>query len=180
MTLKSHLERYHLGSIALHWAMLLLFIAVYGSIELRGLFDKGSVPRDMLKNLHFMCGLLVLALVWLRIALRLVYAAPPIQPAPPPWQERAAKLTHLLLYALMIGMPLLGWLVLSAAGKPIPFFGLELPALLAKNKDLSHQLKEIHELGGSLGYILIGAHAAALFHHYVQRDSTLARMLPRR
>ena len=180
MTLKPETDRYHLGSIALHWAMLLLFIAVYGSIELRGLFDKGSVPREAMKSLHFMLGLLVLGLVWLRIALRLVYPAPAIKPAPPAWQNLAAKLTHLALYALMIGMPLLGWLVLSAAGKPVPFFGLELPALLGANKDLSHQLKEVHEFGGSLGYFLIAAHAgASLFHHYIQRDNTLQRMLPR-
>lgn len=180
MTLKPETNRYHLGSIALHWAMLLLFIAVYGSIELRELFDKGSVPRETLKSLHFMLGLLVLGLVWLRIALRLVYAAPPIQPAPPAWQDRAGKLTHLALYVLMIGMPLLGWLVLSAAGKPTPFFGLELPALLGVDKDLSHQLKEVHEFGGSLGYLLVAAHAgASLFHHYIQRDNTLQRMLPR-
>ena len=82
MTLKPETDHYHLGSIALHWAMLLLFIAVYGSIELRELFDKGSVPRETLKSLHFMLGLLVLGLVWLRIALRLVYPAPAIQPAP--------------------------------------------------------------------------------------------------
>jgi cytochrome b561 len=77
----------------------------------------------------------------------------------------------------MVAMPLLGWLVLSAGGKPIPFFGLELPALLAPNKELGHQIKEVHELGGNLGYALIGGHAAAaLFHHYVMRDNTLVRM----
>lgn len=180
MTVKPTPERYALGSLALHWAMLLLLIAVYASMELRELFDKGSVPREAMKSMHFMLGLLVLALVWLRIALRLVYAVPPIQPGPPAWQDLAAKLTHGGLYALMIGMPLLGWLVLSAAGKPIPFFGLELPALLGANKDLSHQLKEVHELGGSLGYVLIAVHAgASLFHHYIQRDNTLQRMLPR-
>ena len=90
-----------------------------------------------------------------------------------------AKLTHLALYAIMIGMPLLGWLVLSAAGKPIPFFGLELPALIGQNKPLASQLKDIHEVVGTAGYFLIAAHAAAaLFHHYVQRDNTLLRMWP--
>jgi cytochrome b561 len=78
----------------------------------------------------------------------------------------------------MIGMPLAGWLILSSAGKPVPFFGLELPALIAENKDLSKQIKEIHETVGQLGYFLIGLHAlAALFHHYILRDNTLYRML---
>lgn len=78
----------------------------------------------------------------------------------------------------MLGMPIAGWLILSFAGKPIPFFGLELPALVAENKDLSKQIKEIHETIGTLGYYLIGLHAfAALVHHYGFKDNTLRRML---
>ena len=81
----------------------------------------------------------------------------------------------------MLGMPLAGWLILSAAGKPIPFFGIHLPALIAENKDLSKLIKEVHETVGTIGYFLIGLHAlAALFHHYVLRDNTLLRMLPGR
>lgn len=179
MNLKNTVDRYHLASISLHWLMLALFVGVYASINLRELFDKGSVPRESLKSLHFMLGLAMFGLVWLRLALRAIYPAPRLQPALPQWQAVAAKLAHLALYALMLGMPLLGWLVLSAAGKPIPFFGLALPALIGPDKALASQLKEIHEIVGTAGYFLIGAHAAAaLFHHYIQRDNTLLRMWP--
>jgi cytochrome b561 len=88
---------------------------------------------------------------------------------------------HVALYALMIGMPLAGWLMLSAAAKPIPLFGLQLPALIGESKALADLIEEIHETGGTVGYYLIGLHAAAaLFHHYVKRDNTLPRMLPSR
>jgi cytochrome b561 len=81
----------------------------------------------------------------------------------------------------MIGMPIAGWLILSAEGKSIPFFGLELPPLVGANEALVEQVEEIHELGGTIGYWLIGIHAAAsLFHHYVLRDRVLLRMMPRR
>lgn len=177
MTFKKTADRYHVSSIALHWVMLALFIAVYASINLRELFDKGSVPREGLKSLHFMLGLLMLVLVAVRIALRAKYPAPAIQPAPSAGQANLAKLGHLALYGIMIGMPLAGWLLLSAAGKPIPFFGLELPALIGPNKALAGQIKEVHEFVGNLGYFLIGGHAAAaLFHHYIKRDNTLLRM----
>lgn len=177
MTFQKTADRYHRSSIALHWVMLALFIAVYASINLRELFEKGSVPREGLKSLHFMLGLLMLVLVSVRIALRAKYPAPAIQPTPSAWQEKSAKLAHLLLYGIMIGMPLAGWLLLSAAGKPIPFFGLELPALIGPNKALAGQIKEVHEFVGTLGYFLIGGHAAAaLFHHYIKRDNTLLRM----
>ena len=63
----------------------------------------------------------------------------------------------------------------------LPFFGLQLPALIAENKDLASQIKEIHEAVGTTGYFLIGLHAvAALYHHYIKRDNTLTRMLPER
>jgi superoxide oxidase len=81
----------------------------------------------------------------------------------------------------MLGMPLAGWLLLSAAGRPIPFFGLQLPSLIGENENLVRLFKGIHEAGATLGYFLIAGHAAAaLFHHYVVRDNTLQRMIPER
>jgi len=78
-------------------------------------------------------------------------------------------------------MPLLGWLTLSADAKQIPFFGLQLPPLVGENKVVADWAKEIHESGGTIGYFLIGLHAAAaLYHHYFVRDNTLQRMVPGR
>ncbi len=168
-------------SIALHWAMVVLFVLVYALIELRVLFDKGSMPRETMKSLHFMFGLLVFALVWIRLFLRLRYAAPLIVPAAPAWQKLASGTVQAALYVFMIGMPLAGWIVLSAAGKPIPFFGLQLPALMGVDKPFARDVQEIHATVGTVGYWIIGLHAlAALVHHYVWKDNTLRRMLPRR
>ncbi len=173
----------HYGSLSiwLHWLMLLLIAAVYAAIELRGQFPKGSDPRETLKSLHFMLGLSVFLLVWIRLVEHMTDPAPRVEPDPPWWQRILGKGMHVALYALMIGMPLAGWVLLSAEGKPIPFFGLHLPALIAENKTLAESVKEIHETGGTIGYFLIGLHAAAaLYHHYFARDNTLLRMLPKR
>lgn len=172
----SNVSRYSRPSVILHWLMLLVMVAVYATIELREFWPRGSVPREGLKSWHFMLGLSVFALVWLRIAARLVFPAPaPL--AEPAWRHAAAKITHFLLYVLMLGMPLAGWLILSAEGETIPFFGLELPALTAPDEVLAGQVEEIHELGGTIGYWLIGLHAAAaLFHHYIIKDKLLRRM----
>ena len=161
MNFRNSAIRYGSLSISLHWLMLLLFITVYATINLRELYPKGSDPREALKTWHFMLGMLVFAFVWLRLAARLSGPTPFIKPAIPHLQEVSAKLLHLALYVLMIGMPLTGWLLLSAAGKPIPFFGLQLPALIAENKDLASQIKEVHEFVGTTGYYLIGLHAVA-------------------
>lgn len=154
-------------------------VAVYAAIELRELFPKGSDPREAMKALHFMLGLSVLLLLTVRIYARVASPAPVITPALSTTQNLAAKLGHLALYIFMIVMPVLGWALLSAAGKPIPFFGLELPALIAENKELAKSLKEIHETVGELGYYLIAIHVlAALYHHHIRKDDTLTRMLP--
>ena len=174
-------DRYSIASIVLHWLMLALIVSAYAAIEFREFFPKGSAPREALKTWHFMLGLSVLGLVWVRIAARLVWKPPVAADDGPKWQHRAAHIAHIALYAFMIGMPIAGWLILSAEGKTIPFFGVELPALVSENEGLAEQLEEAHELGGSLGYWLIGIHAAAsLFHHYVMRDRVLLRMIPRR
>jgi cytochrome b561 len=79
----------------------------------------------------------------------------------------------------MIAMPIAGWAILSAEGKPIPFWGLELPALIAENKELAHTIEELHETAGLVFYYTLALHAlAALFHHYIVKDNTLRRMLP--
>jgi len=180
MLWKNTSARYGSVVIALHWLMLLLLVAVYACMELRGFAPRGSALRADLKPLHYLLGLCVLALVVLRLAARLAAgSAPAIRPPPPAWQSRLALGLHWALYAFMLAMPLLGWLALSAGGKPIVLFGLGIPALIAANAALADRIKDIHEALATVGYFLIGLHAAAaLLHHYLYRDNTLRRMLP--
>ncbi len=181
MTIRKAKDRYGSLSIGLHWVMLLLLIAVYACIELRVFFPKGSDPRIALKTWHFMLGLSVLVLASIRLAVRVTTPVLLIESAIPRWSKLLSKLMQIILYVFMIGMPLAGWLLLSAEGKPIPFFGLQLPALIDESKYLAELIKEIHAAGGTVGYFLIGLHAtAALFHHYVLKDNTLRRILPKR
>ena len=166
-------------SIGAHWLTLALLVAVYALIELRGNFPKGSDARELMKTWHGMLGLTVFGLVFVRLALRAIFPAPAIAPPPPASLHTLARVMHWSLYAFLLVMPLLGWMVLSAKGKPIPLFGLELPALMAPDRDMAESLEGIHEFIGNVGYGLIGLHAAAaLWHHYAMRDDTLHRMWP--
>lgn len=179
MSLKNTTERYGSLSIAMHWLMLLLIVAVYACIELREFYPKGSDPRNALKAWHFTLGLSVFFLVWLRLLLKVTQLTPNIVPKPVSWQMLLAKVLHLAMYVFMLGMPILGWLILSGEGKDIPFYGVNMPALMEKNKETAKLVKELHEIGGTIGYFLVGIHAvAALFHHYVIKDNTLLRILP--
>lgn len=180
MTATKAADRYGTLAIGLHWLTLAILIAVYSCINLKDMYPKGSDPREALKTWHFMLGLTILALVSIRLLNRLRSSAPAVIPPMPIWQARLATSVHVLLYVFMVVMPLLGWLLLSASGKPIPFFGALLPALLSADKDLAGKLKEVHETIGTIGYYIIGAHAlAALYHHFLSRDNTLTNMLPR-
>jgi cytochrome b561 len=170
-------QRYGKASIILHWLTLILLIGVYACIELREMFPRGSDPREALKQWHFALGLTVFVLVWIRMLARVLGETPPIIPQSPRWQRLIAQAVEVALYALMIALPLLGWLTLSAEGTPISFFGAPLPALVGVNEAFAERTEELHETLATAGYFLIGLHAlAALFHHYVQRDNTLKRM----
>ena len=165
-------------SIGFHWLMLVLIIAVYAMMEFKSIFPRGSTSRQLMATWHFMLGLSVFYLVWLRLLVRSQGVEPAIEPPPARWQVLLSSFVHWALYLLMIGLPLLGWLTLSAKGLPVPFFGLELPPLMEKSPDLAVLFKKIHEAVAKAGYLLIGLHAAAaLHHHYVKHDNTLTRMI---
>lgn len=171
------IDRYGRLSIVVHWFTLAILVAVYACIELREIYPRGSEIREALKTWHYMLGLTVFFVVWVRITARLLGKTPPIVPAAPKWQLMIANIVELVLYALMIVLPLLGWVMLSAEGDAIPFFGVQLPAVVSINKALAERIQEVHEALATIGYFLIGLHAiAALFHHYVRRDNTLRRM----
>jgi len=173
-------NRYSLASIGLHWLMLVLIVGAYVAIELRETFPKGSDPREALKTWHYLLGFLVFGLVWLRIAARLIWASPGSDAGEPALQRFAASVVHLGLYLFMIGMPILGWLILSAEGETIRIFAVHIPTIMEENETLAEGFEEAHELVGTIGYWLIGLHAAAsLVHHYIFRDRVLVRMLPR-
>lgn len=180
MNIKNSENRFNPWIISLHWVTVILIAAVYAFMELRGLLPKGNVLRDAMKSLHFLLGLSVLAVVLIRLWVRgQAGVIPMIRPPAPSWQSRLADALHYALYLFMLAMPILGWLTLSAAGKPIVLFGLPLPFVIGADVPLSRKLKDVHEALATLGYFLIGLHAmAALLHHYVIRDNTLTRMLP--
>ena len=177
MNWKSTTAAFGAPAIFLHWLMLALIVVVYAMMDLKSLTVKGSPQRDAMASgitcWGFRCSRSRGCACWcVRRG-----TAPRIAPPPPAWEIRLAGIAHFALYALMIGLPLLGWLTLSAKGDPIHFFGIELPPLTGKNEALARTWKEIHETSATVGYFLIGLHAAAaLYHHYVRRDNTMTMM----
>ena len=182
MNLKNTADRWGPVSQLLHWVIVLLLLML-STIGL--LLDSLPVsPRYFwVFDLHKSTGLTLLALVVLRIGWRLYAGAPKPVPGTTAWQARAASVTHWLLYALILAMPLSGWLYDSASGlRPLRWYGLvEVPKLSAPDEGLRELGHTAHEwLFWVLVALVIVHVAAAFYHHIFQRDATLQRMLPRR
>jgi len=170
--------RYPAVSIALHWAVAAL-IAVGLPLGLYMHELRLSPLKLQLYSYHKWIGVTVFALVVLRLIWRLVQPPPPALPGPA-WQTRAAKLAHAALYVLMLATPLVGWVHSSATGVPTVYLGVwQLPDLVAASKPLARSLREVHEALSNALVAVVALHAAAaLKHHWIDRDETLARMLP--
>jgi len=164
-------------AVALHWIVALL-ISVGFTLGAT-MTDLSVSPRKIrLFAYHKWIGITVLGLVVLRLLWRLTHPAPPDEPMPR-WQRIAAHATHWLLYLLMLATPLAGWLYSSAAGYPVVYLKLwQLPDLVSKNKQLANVLVEVHGyLAWTLLWVVVLHAAAALKHHFFDRDATLRRML---
>jgi cytochrome b561 len=182
MNLKNSADRWGPVSQLLHWVIVLLLLVV----ATIGLLLE-SVPTSpkyfWVFDLHKSIGLTVLALAVLRIVWRLVAGAPASLPGTPAWQARLASLTHWLLYAMILAVPLSGWLYDSASGlRPLRWFGLfDVPRLSRPDEGLRELGHESHELLFWVLVALVILHvAAAFYHHLFRHDATLQRMLPRR
>jgi cytochrome b561 len=135
--------------------------------------------QNTLYDLHRSTGVLLLVMAVIRLGYRLGHAPPPLPADIPAVQRHAAGIVHVLLYALLFAMPIVGWWGTSAFGAPITVFWLfELPPLVAKDAALSEQVLALHGWLGLTFAGLVGLHSgAALHHHLVRKDETLRRML---
>lgn len=173
--------RYDTVAALMHWLTALL---VLGLIAI-GLWMVGlEIGRQKLVvyGWHKWVGLSVLVLMILRLCWRLFHPPPPLPAGIASWERRLAPLVHGMLYGLLLAMPLTGWLMTSAAGQPVVWFGLvELPDLVGRDRELLAWFRGAHHWLSRLLIVLIMLHVAAVIRHDVlRRDGILRRMLPRR
>ena len=175
----------------LHWTIALLFLLAYCAVYYRHWFTEKQTPENLVAlHLHLSAGISIGSIVILRIIWRFMNVQPALEPAPM-WQQRVAHLGHFLLYAVMIVMPVTGYI---GTGVATEFFYL---FTIPKFEDtwlfdvfvwqyLGMTFKEFEEpidffhkeiMGAWLVWILIAGHAAAaLYHHFVLKDRTIRKM----
>jgi cytochrome b561 len=189
-------ERYSTVAIVLHWTIALLLLGqIAGGFYMHDLSHavrEAKIENDprqaqvfQLYQLHKSFGMLILTLSFVRLFWRFGHKPPALPAGMAAWEKVAARGVHVLFYVLMIGTPLLGWAMVSASPFKVPtvLFGLfelpHLPFFVDAGERISGLLEESHELAAKSILVLLGLHvAAALKHHFVNRDQVLAHMAP--
>jgi cytochrome b561 len=171
-------ERYNRAAIALHWITAILIVA---NLTLGlSMVQLPISPRKLNWYLwHKSIGITVFLLTSLRLGWRAIRPHP--EPVPmPPWQQRATVVSHAFLYLLLLCIPVSGWLYSSATGVQVVYLGvIPLPNLLPRDKALGDALRIVHVTLNAVMFAVVCVHvAAALKHHFVDRDTVLTRMLP--
>jgi cytochrome b561 len=179
MTIRNTTARWGHVSQFLHWLIVVLLIV---QVTLANIADDLPVGLKKLAMLarHKSVGITILGLAVLRLSWRWLNPTPALPDTLKPYERVLANLTHAGLYILLFAMPLSGWIMSSARGFPVSWFGfIQLPDLVTKNKALYDAMLETHETLAWALYVIVAVHVlAALKHHFMLKDNVLKRMLP--
>ncbi|HEY0197601.1 MAG TPA: cytochrome b/b6 domain-containing protein [Rhodanobacter sp.] len=166
--------------VVLHWLTVFCVAMAAALILTRDQIDGRAIRMWLLEG-HRHFGLFVLLLFFARVALRIRLGKLPSDNSASKVVRILAGLTHVVLYALLLALPLLGWALSDAQGKPVHLLGLTLPMIVGADEDLADELQAWHLDAAWALLGLVSLHvAAALWHHFVLRDRVLRMMLPGR
>src|ERR1700753_2939697 len=160
----------------LHWlTALLIALQLTAGILMPDIHN--DMPETGWITWHFSIGPVLLLVMLLRLGWRLTHpVAPPLLER---WEYLVSRLTHWVLYLLVIALCIMGWIAANAHGFEVYLLGIKLPPLAPSHAEWGHKVGDIH---GTLAWVLLGIivlHiAGALYHRFVKRDAVLARMLP--
>src|SRR5262245_58621688 len=179
MTYGTRTDHYPATSKLLHW-LVAGCVLTTAPVAITMTHIGEGATRNTLYDVHKSLGVVILVLMILRLINRLAADEPIAEPGMAPWQKTVSAIVHSLFYALLLAMPIVGYIANSAYGAATPFFGLfEIPAIIDKNEALSTPLFTLHRWVGWLLIVLVLLHVSAALYHYFQGDRVLQRMLPR-
>ena len=175
--------RYSRVAVWLHWILAILLVGQFAGGKIMEFLEATPLKYELFQ-LHKSFGIIILLLSLLRLIWRLTHKAPPLPSGMKPFERLAAKLTHVGFYGLMIGIPLAGWIMVSASVTQIStkiFKLLPWPDVpgVPRSEGFGDVMKNVHEYMAYAAIILLILHVgAALKHHFVNKDDVLSRMLP--
>lgn len=175
--LRNTVKRFGSITKVFHWLIFLLIIAQFYFVWF---LSEDSPLTGFYVMLHKSVGVTVFMLGILFLIWHIINVKPLPPETQPRWQHIVSKAVHHTLFTLIILMPIIGYLLTCADGKPINFFGwFTIPCIISENEHLGSIMFTTHETLGYLVLILVGIHClAALYHHFICKDNVLKRMLP--
>lgn len=174
-------RRYTATAQALHWVVAALMFLIVPIAWVMVNMEHGAKLHDLLLMLHKSIELTILALVVVRLGWRATHRPPPLPGHLGRVQAGLALASHWLLYLVLLGMPISGYVLSYAGGHPLALFGtVEVPSVVPRSRELLEAAAWVHvAIGQWLVYALVLLHiGATIFHVTVQHDGVLARMLP--
>lgn len=172
--------KYSPTALWLHWLTALLILAILPIAWIMGDMAKDNPARDTLFMVHKSLGVTIFAIVVLRLVWRATHPAPPLPGNLAKWEALFAKISHFLLYFILLVMPISGYILSAASNHPVNFFNLVQLPLLPQDKPLAKAADFVHVSLQWAVYALISLHVlATAWHMTVRRDGILNRMLPR-
>lgn len=170
--------RYALATICLHWLIFFLVSTCVAIVWYADDLDDRALHRQLV-DWHRSIGITIMALMLLRLVVSLMTQRPG-HTLRHQLQQRMIQLVHAGFYAALMAIPMLGWLMTNASGKPLSWFGIfTLPSLTGRDRDFAETLHDLHTNSAELLLIVIGLHAGmALWHHFRDQDNSLSRILP--
>lgn len=167
-------------SQALHWLTALLILAILPVAWVMSEMAKDNPERGFAFMIHKSLGVTIFAIVVARLLWRAISPAPPLPGHFAKWEARGAKITHALLYLVLLVMPISGYITSAASNHAVSYFGLFTLPLLTENKELAEAAEDVHVAAQWALYVLVGLHVLATsWHVCVRRDGALHRMLPK-
>ena len=171
--------RYTGVAVALHWLIAaIVLVQVTWGWSMQQIPKQPPGLRADAFNVHKSIGLVLLALMLIRLGWRLLHPPPPLIGLPD-WQRRLANATHRLLYVALIVMPLAGYLGSVFSGYPVKWFGVTLPAWGWKSDVIKNLMSTIHLCTSFVLVAAVMLHVAGALRHALARDGYIRRMLPR-
>lgn len=175
----SAMDRYNAVAQGLHWITALLILATLPIAWVMINMARDNPWVGTLFMIHKSLGVTIFAVVAFRIIWRGLNPAPPLPWTLEPWEAWTARIDHILLYLVLLGMPITGYITSAASDHPVKYFNLFTLPLLPEDKPLAKAAGEIHEALSWGVYLLVGLHVlGTAYHLVVKRDGALNRMLP--